>query len=167
TRIYGAMSADLDGDGYADLTTVNEDSADLRVFMNRGDGSGLYHPFLTPPLAIGDESSPNEPGDFDNDGKTDIAVSSTGAGSMWVALGQGDGTYNTAQEITTGFEPHGIAVLDVDGDGDLDLVQAVHGADKLALSLNDGNGVFGTASLFDSGAAGEYALNSGDMNNDG
>ena len=53
TRIYGAMSADLDNDGYADLTTVNEDSADLRVFMNKADGTGEFDPFLTPPLPIG------------------------------------------------------------------------------------------------------------------
>ena len=58
TRIYGAVAADLDRDGWVDLVTVNEVSADLRVFMNRGDGSGLYDPFLQPPFDIGLEASP-------------------------------------------------------------------------------------------------------------
>ena len=107
TRIYGAMAADLNHDGYADLTTVNEDSADLRVFMNKADGTGLYHPFLTPPLPIGVESSPNEPADFNNDGKVDIGVSSTDDQSEWIALGNGNGTYNTPQEVPVGVEPHG------------------------------------------------------------
>jgi hypothetical protein len=167
TRIYGAMTADLNHDGYADLTTVNEVSADLRVFMNKADGTGLYHPFLTPPLAIGVESSPNEPADFNNDGNTDIGVSSTDDQSEWIALGNGDGTYATPQEVPVGFEPHGLAVLDVDGDGDLDIVNANHGDDNLSIMLNNGSGVFGPSSTFDSGLSGEYALNSGDMNNDG
>src|SRR5262245_46511143 len=77
TRIYGALGTDLNSDGWIDLTTVNEVSGDLRVFMNLGDASGLYKkPFLTP-QPIGLESSPHEPGDFDNDGKTDVAVSAT------------------------------------------------------------------------------------------
>ena len=167
TRIYGAMAADLDHDGYADLTTVNEVSADLRVFMSKADGTGKFDAFLTPPLPIGDESSPNEPADFNNDGKTDICVSSTGAASVWIALGNGDGTYGPAQEVSVGFEPHGIAVLDVDGDGDLDIVNANHTGNNLSLTLNNGSGVFGAASFFEGGGDGEYALNSGDMNNDG
>ena len=167
TRIYGAMAADLDNDGYADLTTVNEDSADLRVFMNKADGTGMFDPFLTPPLHIGVESSPNEPADFDNDGNVDIAVSSTDEDSVWMALGNGDGTYDAAQEVATGNEPHGIAVLDVDGDADLDVANAAHTGNNLWLTLNNGSGVFAPATSFDSGETGEYALSSGDMNNDG
>src|SRR5258705_158830 len=37
THIYGAAAADLNGDRYIDLTTVNEVSADLRVALNSGD----------------------------------------------------------------------------------------------------------------------------------
>src|SRR6185503_4668145 len=37
TRIYGASATDLNHDGYPDLTTVNEVSADLRVFLNLAD----------------------------------------------------------------------------------------------------------------------------------
>src|SRR5262249_24107108 len=81
TRIYGALQADLDGDGWIDLATVNEVSGDLRVFMNRADGTGLYHPILQPPFPVGLESSPNEPADVDNDGKMDIVVSSTACGA--------------------------------------------------------------------------------------
>ena len=167
TRIYGALQADLDGDGWIDLATVNEVSADLRVFMNRGDGTGLYHPFLQPPYPIGLEASPNEPGDFDNDGKIDMAISSTDGGGVWIAHGNGDGTFGGTQSVPTGNQPHGIAVLDVDGDGDWDIVDAVEGDDHLALLINDGNGNFGAPTYFDSGCSGEWALNQADMNNDG
>ncbi len=167
TRIYGAMSSDLNHDGYADLTTVNEVSSDLRVFLNKGDGTGEYFPYLTPPLPIGLEASPNEPADFDNDGDTDICVSATDDDSIWIALGNGNGTFAAAQEVAAGDQPHGVAVLDVDGDGDLDIVNANGGSNDLSLSLNNGSGVFGAVSFFDSGLDGEYGLATGDANGDG
>ena len=168
SHLYGAMAGDLNRDGFVDLTTVNEDSADLRVFLNRADGSGTFGPFLTPFQHIGVESSPNESCDIDNDGKMDIAVSSTDNGSVFVVRGNGDGTWASAQEVPlgTGPETHGVAVLDIDGDGDWDVVNANHAASNLAVMINTG-GMLGMPTFIESGLDGEYALNSGDMNNDG
>ena len=166
TRIYGAMAADLNGDGFIDLTTVNEDSADLRVFMNLANGSGQYGAFLQPPFPIGTESSPNESGDYDGDGNVDIAISATDSASVWFVRGKGNGTYLSSQEVPVGAEPHGIAVLDVDGDGDWDVVNANHSSNNLSLMINNG-GALGSPTFFDSGQNGEYALTAGDMNNDG
>jgi hypothetical protein len=167
TRIYGAAAGDLDGDRYPDLATVNEVSGDVRVFLNRGDASGLYDRTFLPPVAIGFEASPSETADFNNDGKLDLAVAATGTDSAWILLGDGRGGFSSVQSVAVGGEPHGIAVLDADGDADLDVATANHGSDNLSLSLNDGNGVFGPASFFDSGADGEYGLAAGDMDNDG
>jgi hypothetical protein len=166
TRIYGAMSSDLNHDGYPDLATVNEDSADLRVFMNKADGTGLYHPWQQPPYPIGVESSPNEPGDFDRDGEVDIAVVSADEDSVLVARGNGDGSFGASQVIGLGSEPHGVAVLDADGDGDSDLAVSVRGGNHLALMLNDGSGTLGAPTTFETGGNGEYGLAAADMNND-
>ena len=168
THLYGAMAGDLNGDGFVDLTTVNEDSADLRVTLNRADGTGTFGAFLSPPQHIGVESSPNESCDIDNDGRMDIAVSSTDNGSVFIVRGKGDGTWLSAQEVPLGSSPetHGVAVLDIDGDGDWDVVNANHAASNLAVMVNT-NGVLGTPTFIESGVDGEYALNSGDMNNDG
>jgi len=168
SHLYGAMAGDLNRDGFVDLTTVNEDSADLRVTLNRADGSGTFGAFLTPFQPIGVESSPNESCDLDNDGKMDIAVSSTANGSVFVVRGKGDGTWSSAQEVPfgSGAETHGVAVLDIDGDGDWDVVNANHNANNLAVMINT-NGVLGSPAFIESGVDGEYALNSGDMNNDG
>ncbi|HEY2387406.1 MAG TPA: FG-GAP-like repeat-containing protein [Candidatus Binatia bacterium] len=170
TRIYGALATDFNGDGFIDLGTVNEDSADVRVFLNTADGSGKYDvPFVPPPVPVGVESSPNEPADVDNDGKTDAVISSTDAPGIFVLHGHGDGTFDGTQMITTGAEAHGVAVLDVDGDGDLDIAEALQGAssDEMALLINDGTGHYGTPTFFDSSCSGEWGLGSGDMNNDG
>jgi VCBS repeat protein/Big-like domain-containing protein len=169
TRIYGALGTDFDGDGYVDLGTVNEVSADVRVFLNTGDGSGTYaQPFIGP-FPVGVEASPNEPADVDNDGKTDAVVSSTDAPGIFVLHGHGDGTFDGTQTILTGSEAHGVAVLDVDGDGDLDIAEALEGSssNEIALMLNNGTGTFGAPSFFDSSCDGEWGLGSGDMNNDG
>lgn len=166
TRIYGAVAADLDGDRFLDLTTVNEGSGDLRVFLNRADGSGLFEDFL-PPVPIGEEASPNRAADFDNDGITDLCVSATESNSVWVLLGAGDGTFSSVEEIPVGMKPHGIAVLDVDGDGDPDIVNTNNESDDLSLLRNDGRGNFSEPVFFDAGVIGEYGLDAGDMNNDG
>ena len=167
TQIYGAQATDLNHDGYLDLATVNEVTADVRVALNTANGSGLYFPFLTP-QSIGLESSPNEQADFDNDGDTDGVFSAAqDGGQVRILKGDGDGTYGSSQTITLGGAPHGVAVLDVDGDADWDIVDARVDGDNLALMLNDGNGNFGAPSFFDAGVGGEYGLQAADMNNDG
>jgi len=166
TRIYGASASDLDEDGFLDLTTVNEVSADVRVFLNRGDGSGLYHDFLAP-QGIGVEASPNEPADFDNDGHSDLCIAAVSSNSVWVLLGAGDGTFGSITEIPVGTFPHGIAALDVDGDGDPDIVNSNTGSNNLSLLVNDGNGQFAPPVYFEAGVHAEYGVASGDMNGDG
>jgi hypothetical protein len=166
TRIYGAMASDLNGDGFLDLTTVNEVSADLRVFLSRADGSGNFLDDL-PPVPIGPEASPNEPADFDNDGNVDVCVSAADDASIWIALGSGDGTFASLQEVEVGGTPYGIAVLDADGDADLDVASANNGSDNLALLVNDGRGSFGEPAFFEGGVDGEYGLAAGDMDGDG
>jgi len=165
TRIYGAMASDLDNDGWTDLMTVNEVSADIRVFMSLHDGSGLFGPFLAP-QSIGVESSPNEAGDFDNDGNVDAAIGAALDDTVSIALGAGNGMFAITQ-IDVGDEAHGVAVLDVDGDGDSDVVNANHGSNNLSLLINNGMGGFGAPTFFDGGVNGEWGLAAGDMNNDG
>ncbi len=166
TRVYGGVAADLDRDGFPDLATVNEDSADVRVFLNRGDRSGLFDDFL-PPAPVGQRASPSEAADFNGDGLPDICVANIDANTVSILLGRGDGTFGPAQNVTVGRTPRGIAVLDADGDGDTDIVNTNADTGNVSLLLNDGQGRFGAPAFFDSGGDGEWALASEDMNGDG
>ena len=168
TRAYGGAATDMDNDGWLDLSIINEDTGDVRVFLNQADGTGLYHPFLEPPTPVNDRASPNEPADFNSDGNADLVVANINTSSVSILLGNGDGTFAPQQEITVGSQPRGVAVLDVDADGDADIVNTNSGGSgNLSLLLNDGHGVFGSPTYFEGGGAGEWALSAADMNEDG
>ncbi len=166
TRLYGGAAIDLDLDGWTDLATANEDSGDLRILMNRADGSGLYD-LLTPPTPIDLGPSPNEAADYDNDGLPDLATANYLPSTVSIVLGNGDGSFAAQQSVSVGATPHGLAALDFDGDGDWDLVTANEGASNLSRLANDGNGVFTALTSFEGGGSGEYPVATGDMNNDG
>jgi FG-GAP-like repeat/Bacterial Ig-like domain len=174
---YGASVADVNGDGYLDLLTVNEDSADLRIFLNKGDGSGQFLPFVQPTTPLDIEASPSETTDFNGDGITDLVTSNAMAGDLSILLGKGDGTFMPTQKPQVGAKPRGVAVLDVDGDGDMDIVNTNSDDSTMSLLLNDGTGHFPTSQangivFFDAGhgqrtVSTEYGLMTGDMNEDG
>ena len=166
TRSYGGIATDLNEDGWMDITVVNEDTADLRTFLNNGESTGAFANFLTPPSPVGDRASPSEPTDFNRDGHADICVVNINDNSVSVLLGNGDGTFAPQQLIPVGNAPRGIAVLDVDGDGDTDIVNSNSGSSNLSLMINDGNGVFGAPTFFEGGGAGEWSLAAADMDND-
>lgn len=168
TRIYGGLACDLDRDGWSDITTVNEVSADLRVFMNRADGSGLFHPMLLPPTPVPQDTSPNEVGDFDNDGFIDGVFSSDTQNRIAIARGNGNGTFQSPVVVPVGQNARGFGVLDCDGDGDMDIAVACTVSNNIALLINDGAGNFAAPSFFSvPGSNGPYGMFAADMNNDG
>ncbi len=166
SRAYGGFASDLDEDGFLDITIVNEDTDDLRVFLNRADGSASFADML-PPSTTGQVPSPSEPSDFNADGHVDVAVANTAGSSVSILLGLGDGSFAAQQQVTVGGTPRGIAVLDADGDGDVDVVNTNHADNSLSLLLNDGNGVLSVADTFGSTRDGEWALAAADMDEDG
>jgi hypothetical protein len=167
TRIYGTNACDLNRDGWADLTTVNEVSRDLRVFLTRADGTGLYQPMLTPYTLIPVESSPNDIADFDGDGLTDIVTSSAQDSKVAVAFGRGDGTFRSVLDINVGIYPRGFGIFDADGDGDIDITVAQANTNNIVFIRNNGNATFAAPVAFEGGVNGEYGMNGADMNNDG
>jgi hypothetical protein len=167
TRSYGGVGTDLNNDGYLDLSIVNEDTADVRVFLNRADDSGTFDPFLEPPNPVNTQASPSEPSDFDRDGNADLAIANIATQSVSILLGNGDGTYAPQQEVIVGPSPRGITVLDVDGDGDIDIANTNFGSPgSVSILRNDGAGIFGPPTFFDGGGSEEWALGAGDMNAD-
>ena len=61
-------------------------------------------------------------GDFNGDGKPDLAVANKGPATIALLLGYGNGTFANAVSYSTGsFYPQSVAVADFNGDGKTDL----------------------------------------------
>ena len=63
-------------------------------------------------------------GDFNGDGKADLAVANWDSDNVSVLLGNGNGTFQAAVNYAAGTDPSSVAVGDFNGDGKADLAVA-------------------------------------------
>ena len=115
------VSADFNGDGIPDLAGALWIQDTVSIMLGNGDGT--FRAGWTSP-STNDVPQGLATGDFNRDGKTDLAVSGY-YGSVTVFPGRGDGTFGAAVAVRTGSNiGSGLAVGDVNGDGNPDIVLA-------------------------------------------
>jgi FG-GAP-like repeat len=127
---YPTLVGDFDGDGKTDLAFLYPSAGGLaiRLLLSNGDGTWRQPPETR--LKWGEEAQkyPTLVGDFNGDGKTDLAFPIQGTRGLSVRLlfSNGDGTWKQAPEAHLGWgeEVHKYPTLtsDVDGDGKADLI---------------------------------------------
>ena len=87
----------------------------VNIFLGNGDGT--FPPFVAYATEIATDSVAL--GDFNGDGKLDLAVASSF--SAVVLLGNGNGTFGPGMEYAAGASPVSLAVGDFNDDGRLDM----------------------------------------------
>ena len=159
---------DFNGDGNPDLAIANFASDNVTVLL--GNGTGGFTAAPGSPFAAGSEPTSVAVGDFNGDGRPDLAVANYGSGTVTVLLGNGRGGFTAApgSPFAVGSGPMSVAVGDFNGDGKPDLAIASLGAGGVTVLLGDGTGRFTavTGSPFAVGS-GPICVAVGDFNGDG
>lgn len=153
---WALCSADFNGDGKADLASHNMGPGTVSILL--GDGTGNFSTAPGFNTGIFNTEASLCAGDFDNNGDMDLAVGS-GFNYMLVALGNGDGTFGSAVQFTTGGG-RSITAADFNGDGKTDL------ATTLSVMSGNGTGGFAAPVSLSLGVA-PISLISADFNGDG
>jgi FG-GAP-like repeat/FG-GAP repeat len=115
----------------------------VNLFLGNGDGTfqgGTQFALGTGiPIALA-------VADFNADGKPDALVVNTDDGDwgnvLSILLGNGDGTFQTHVDYTTGGSVTSVAVGDFNGDGKLDLAVTNKDANTVSILLGNGDGTF-------------------------
>jgi len=162
---------DVNRDGKLDVVAVNEHHRD-NVTVLMGDGAGHFCPgeakkYNTLMSSAPSGASPESVivGDFNGDGRLDIAVPNLNQGNVSIFLGNGDGNFGGPVNYDVGGGPNQIAQGDFDGDGKLDLVTANFGSNDVSVLLGDGTGAFAVANY--PAGDGPTSVAVGDLNRDG
>jgi len=79
-------------------------------------------------------------GDFNGDGKLDLAVTSGGGQDVGILLGNGFGGFGPPSEYLTGATPGAMALGDFDHNGQLDLAVADFASNNITVLLNRARG---------------------------
>ena len=162
----GIAAADLTGNGKPDLIvpiTYASNPYEVSILMNKGNGTfdaPVSYALPIEPLAV-------VAGDFNNDGKADIAVMNFGnSGSISVLLNSGTGTFPTYTTYPINGYGYGIAVGDFNKDGNLDIVATDLTNSTVSVLLGNGTGAFPSFATYATGGS-PYAVTAGDFNHDG
>jgi hypothetical protein len=119
----------------------------------------------------GDEPDFVAVGDFNGDGRADLAVANFDSNNVSILLGNGDGTFRAQKTYWIGGRPQSVAVGDFNGDGRADLAVNNTGSSPdyngtVSVLLGNGDGTFQTQKNY-AVDDGPQSVAVGDFNGDG
>lgn len=165
--IYSSVAAgDFNGDGKLDLVLATPNfGTGSTIAILLGNGDGTFQPATTYSVSSGPFLAV---GDFNGDGKPDIATA--GGSTISVLINNGNGTFGSPINETITGNIEALAAADMNGDGKLDLVVPFGGATGgVAVLPGNGNGTFKSAIVYTNNLLSPYgsSVAVADFNGDG
>ena len=126
--------------GLDDIVVSYGTTNNIEVFENQGSGSFISRGVFsvgTNPIGIA-------VGDFNGDGKLDVAVACSNSNSVSVLINNGT-TLQAAVSYSVGNAPVSLVSVDLNGNGKLDLAVANQGSSEISTLSGNGDGTFQAA----------------------
>lgn len=138
----GVAVADFNGDGKPDVAVANFGSNNLHIFL--GDGTGALTQANGSPIVVGTGPDAVVSGDFNRDGKPDLAVANVTSSNVTILLGSGNGSFTqvVGSPFAIGANPSSLAAADFNLDGTLDLAVATGASKTVSILVGNGSGSF-------------------------
>lgn len=165
---FALAVGDFNGDKFPDVVAVDgtNNRSSISVLLNDGKGALGTATGVT----VGLNPRGVATGDFDQDGKTDIAVTNLSGDSLMILRGDGAGKFGTGATLGQAG-PRGIWVADLNCDGKPDVVTTLDAANQISVVLNESTGAGNftlRATTYTTGAgSGPQLVSAGDADGDG
>jgi hypothetical protein len=144
---YNVYTGDFNGDGLADVATINGTSSDVSVYLRNPTGGFTQE--AGSPFAGGAGNGSAAVGDFDGNGLTDLITTNYVESTVSVLLAQPGGGFalqnGTRQPLSGG--PQAAASGDFNADGRLDYVVSLYNQNVVAVMTNTANGFTETSAF--------------------
>jgi hypothetical protein len=152
TNAISLVVADFNGDGKLDLAVGSLGASNTnQVSVLLGNGDGTFQAALNSIVSGGTGIDGLAAGDFNGDGKPDLAAANYNSNNVVIMLGNGDGTFQPAPDALRAFGPVSIAAGDINQDGKADLIVGNYFASKIAVFRGNGDGTFQAPTFYDVG----------------
>jgi hypothetical protein len=191
-RPQSVAMGDLNGDGRLDLAATSSQTNSYNItirlnntpFLSCDDGNqctfgetcraGVCQPPVsfakhpTSPVSVGTGPTSVTIGDWNGDGRLDVATANYASSDLTILLGNGSGGLAQASgsPVATGSQAYSITSGDMNGDGTPDLAVTNSGNNTVTIFLGDGTGGFAQAGLPISVGSNPYFITNGYLNGD-
>jgi FG-GAP-like repeat/Chitobiase/beta-hexosaminidase C-terminal domain len=153
------ISADFNGDKKADLATANLGSCfficsgpgGVSVLLGKGDGT--FQTYRLVKTSATNSSVPSIAAvDFNGSGSLDLVATEYNSNVVSLLRGNGDGTFQTEENLPVGSNPSAVTSADLDGDSKADdLAVSNYGSNNVSVLFNHDSGGFQAARGFPAG----------------
>jgi hypothetical protein len=139
---FALAPGDFNSDGRPDLVVANDSDNTVSILLNT-TAPGAPTPSFAPAQDFATDPDPISVvvGDFNLDGKPDLAIVEQGSGLVSIRLnttapGAATATFAPGQDFSTGLGPVSAAVADFNGDGEPDLAIANQFSSSVSVLVN-------------------------------